>query len=430
MGLLVFLFLLSQSSRFPRHNRALLASRERRNLCTNYYIMAELGSDAIAQGLTETCQKVESSLMPCIQEHLTSSEFSPQHGLDFLESKNSLLLSYLIDLTLLMRNRLMGKEPKDNLHRLVEMRTVLDKMRNLDKRLRYQIDKLLASQTNASSFATSDGATQEDPLQFRPGAMEDDDDEDNEKRDSEDEKSSDSSEVDGDNVDDDDDDDDLASARQTIRMAEAGDKEPKDDDDDAAVYRAPRLAAVPYTHDQEDRQAERDKRQRRRMRASELARVLRHEFGDAPEQQDVHGGSELGQQREAARRLAQREAEKTAFEEDQMVRLTTTRKEKKERLRLMRAEKSNLAAISDLGNLVRDAALGDNEEEASEADQTGIIKSGRHSSGKRIRQAIDRDGRTIHSQGKRRSIQTKNSLQDALFNRESGKSKKKKRNKR
>ncbi|MFN9981591.1 MAG: hypothetical protein ACK53Y_16825, partial [bacterium] len=49
--------------------------------------------------------------------------------------------------------------------------------------------------------------------------------------------------------------------------------------------------------------------------------------------------------------MADKEAERIAYEEDAMVRLTITRKEKKERNRILHEEKSNLRALSDLGNL-------------------------------------------------------------------------------
>ena len=143
--------------------------------------------EAMEQGLTETIQKVEASVLTAIEEHLTTDDFSPQQGLDFLDTKNSLLLSYLIDLTVHLRNRVMMSSHQDDNaddnnnnnntihHRLLEMRTVLDKTRNLDKRLRYQIDKLLSYQSTASSFAIgADGPlnnianSNEDPLQFRP----------------------------------------------------------------------------------------------------------------------------------------------------------------------------------------------------------------------------------------------------------------------
>lgn len=329
------------------------------------------GGAATDGALIEMIRKVESSLLPAIINHGESSEFDAStDGLDFLDTKNTLLISYLIELTVHIRNSMMGQSEvqpgadldhhlQDPLHdeanmkRLIEMRTVLDKTRNLDKKLRYQIDKLLSFQSNASSFA----AGGEDPLQFRPNVDAMDEDKKGDDRDDHDQDDG-SSGGESESVDR---DEDLKRAKQTVSASRKGNV--KDDSDETpGLYRAPRLTAVPYTLDKVDRNAELEKRQRRRLRASELARALRTEFGDAPEQDDIHGGTEVGKQREAARRLAEKEAEKTRFEEDAMVRLTTTRKEKKERQKLMRAETSNLTAIANLGNIARDASLMDRDD--------------------------------------------------------------------
>ena len=97
------------------------------------------------------------------------------------------------------------------------------------------------------------------------------------------------------------------------------------------------------------------------MQRSELAEVVRAQFTDAPEEEDIRGGAMLGKQREVSKKLAQREADVTEFEETHMIRLTMGKKEKKEKKRIMREEMSNLGAIADLGNVVAgiDDAFGD-----------------------------------------------------------------------
>ena len=196
------------------------------------------------------------------------------------------------------------------------------------------------------------------------------------------------------------------------KKKKAHDEDDDEEEDDDGVYRAPRLTAVPYTHDKRDVQAERERRQRRKMRASELAQTLRAQYGEAPEQEDTRGGAELGHQREASRRLAEREKEKARYEEDNMVRLVTSRKEKKERKRMMREENSNLAAIADLGNLMRESQFG--EKSKATEEHKDIFESKRHSSGKRKKHLIDGDGRVVSGKG-RKSMEAKNSLQEALF---------------
>jgi hypothetical protein len=349
-------------------------------------------------GFEEVLQKCEASLMPAIEEHVTNEAFdSAKDGLDFLEVKNSLLLTYLIDLTYNVRERVLKKHNDENLRRLIETRTVLDKTRPLEKKMRYQIDKLLAA--TITSFAA--GGTNEDPLTYRPdptaldGGIDYSDD-------------SDSDSDDGSQDGGDSDMDDLEAAKATLATA----RQRKDDD---GVYRAPRLASMPYPME-DDGGVEKAKRKNQRLRQSELAQTLRSEYGDAPEQADVHGGSDYGNQREAARRMAEREAEKISIEEDNMIRLVTSRKEKKERKRVMREESSNLAAIADLGSLVRgvSSAFQQDSDDADSYDGgMANVGEGRHASGKRKRGTVDEaSGR---SQKRGRTREPKNSLQKALY---------------
>merc|ERR1712176_638251 len=107
-----------------------------------------------------------------------------------------------------------------------------------------------------------------------------------------------------------DEDDDLAAARATFFFSKQAKskkkkKKKKKDDSSATVenngedvedhnagkkYVAPRLTAVPYTHDVVDKQSEKEKRQRRKLRATELAQALRQQYGDQPEAEDLIGG--------------------------------------------------------------------------------------------------------------------------------------------
>ena len=397
--------------------------------------------NSTVEALKETLKKVEASLLPTVDTFCAGSKNNGKEvlpsslGLDFLHVKNTLLLSYMIDLLVHLRDTVEPlpsrlehdsdgeskeeeSDSEDEKHvkeyqgqqqkrRLLEMRTVLDKSRGLDKKLRYQIDKLLSSLTDSSAFATggegtndgSDSAEedgdadqeglsnkQDDPLRYRPDPKSMlDNSEDDDSTGGDDNSSDDNS--DGD-VEDEDEDEDLAAARATLSISKQkksknkntkNDEDDDDDDQDDAVskkYIAPRLTAVPYTHDVADKRLEKEKRQRRKLRASELAQTLRHQYGDQPETEDVFGGgnSEMfGKQRSASKALAQREAERIEFEESTMVRLTTSRKEKKEKKRIERmSEGGNLNQIANLGNLVRETeAFGRNDNYDGSDDEYG-----------------------------------------------------------
>jgi U3 small nucleolar ribonucleoprotein protein LCP5 len=395
--------------------------------------MEEETKNPVVAGLEETLQKIQSALQPSIESHTTSESFSPKDGLDFLDVKNSLLLSYLIDLTVYIRDKSRGTSNEKNLERLTEMKTVLDKMGGLDKKLRYQIDKLMAASTTASTFAAGgDNNGPEDPLQFRPDprAFQDGDSDSDDSHAEADEQNGVA-------------DDDLAAARATLSMANEKryqrDKNNDSDDNNDGVYRAPRTTSVPYAHDQDQKQKEKEKRTIRRMRATELAQTLRAQYGEAPEQEDIHGGGDFGRQREAARRATDREAEKTKYEESQMIRLTESRKEKKEKKRLMRMETSNLSAISDLGNLVRETSafgnhggddVDDDDDDVPMPEPGQEMTAGqgnkqRYDNGKRRR---DRDEIEPGSSTRKgpKGGKAKNSHQAALYSTESKSSSKKK----
>ena len=427
--------------------------------------------DKSVGAIGETLQLVQQSLQPLIEGYGNDSSFSPTDGLDFLQVKNSLLLSYLIDLTVHCRDTYgnEGKEDGDDsssdasndddedpeeqsssstITRLNEMKVVLDKMRGLDKKLRYQIDKLMAADSSATSFATGaendDDAgdvqqgpsVPEDPLQFRPNpkSLEQDSSSDDDSSEGDDEENADDSENDG--SDEDDDDEDLKAARATLSMARGDGKKkrqkPTDGDEDdgkTALYRAPRLTSVPYAHDIKQKKQEKLQQAKRRMRTSEVAQMLKTQYGDTPEQEDIFGGGDLGKQRAAARRMAERDAEKTKYEESTFVRLTQSREEKKERKRLMRQEQSNLSALSsNLNNLVGDNDFDDDNDDGGDGEMPMLPPS-----------PFDNDGggQRGNSRGKRRGGATgggrgnkkaKNSLQAALFSSGGGseKSKKKK----
>jgi U3 small nucleolar ribonucleoprotein protein LCP5 len=385
------------------------------------------GSPSISS-LKETSQKITAAVLPSVRAHVESDTFSKSDGLDFLDVKNGLMLSYLIDLVGYIRESRRGADVTMCITRLNEMKVVLDKMRGLDKKLRYQIDKLLAAGTTASEYAAGgdNKDSSEDPLQYRPDpkalAGEDGDSDD-----SDDGEDSDGEVGEGPSGSREDDDKDIEAARATLAFAKKKKDKQTDEKEDDGIYRAPRTTAVPYAFDQEGKQMEKEKRTRRRLRATELAQTLRAQYGEAPEQEDIHGGSDLGKQRAAARRLAEREDEKTKYEEDTMVRLQTSRKDKKEKKRLMREESSNLNAIADMGNLVRETKAIGRYEDGGESRNRHSFPSDdapkRYSNGKRRRDEINTEGKPPSRRGK--MGKAKNSLQAALYNND-GKGKKKK----
>ena len=403
-----------------------------------------MANEDLMKGLEDLLHKAEGSLIPTIEHHMTSNDFrAKKDSLDFLGVKNSMMLSYMIEMTKALSKRFGGTDEQDdeddtNVERLTEMRVALEKMWPMEKKMRYQLDKLLALE--AQSFATAgeqerthpQNGQQDDPLSYRPNlnAMKDDDSGLSSSDDDSDGAGGGESDV-GDEGDDDD--DDLAAAKATLHMANEKKKKKQKQTmhggtkdagsssgmDGSGVYRAPRMAAMPFA-DNETAELEKERRRKRRLRNTELVRALRDQYGDAPEQEDYHGGSAYGQQREAARRMAERQQEKKQYEEDFMVRLQTTKKEKKEKRRLMREEGSNLAAMTDLGNLVRGV------NDAFDEDKDRRKRRSKHRDGGGMDGLDDSIGGDVDRRPtkKRDKITAKNSFQEALYGMGSKKKKK------
>jgi U3 small nucleolar ribonucleoprotein protein LCP5 len=426
--------------------------------------------------LNEAIHKVRHEVLPRIEGHVSGHAAAAE--LDFLKVKNETMITYLIELVAHVRREALlaaaeggsarrrtrdddGSRPNDGngLMRLMEIKTAIDKTRNLEQKLRYQIDKLLvaadsheqqgetssgdhggpgsfAVRNSSSSNVGTASAANDDPLEYRPnvGALlgDDDDDEDDDNDDdsaaaagdrNDDQQEHESSDDDDDD-DDGEDDEEIAAARRTLALAgrdgKAGQSRQGRDttqgkdrrhgagEEEAAqppqqLYRAPRLASVPYAGDAVDRQAEKAKRERQRLRAGEIATALRSRYTDAPDVEDLHGGAELGRQRETSRKWAQKQQEKTQYEESNMVRLTETRKDKKFKKRLMRQEMSNLSAIADLGSLVvRGLGNGSGGGAGSDDDDDDDGGRGRRNKARQGRSNEDRDDSHRFSNGKRR----------------------------
>jgi U3 small nucleolar ribonucleoprotein protein LCP5 len=425
--------------------------------------------------LNEAIRKVRHEVVPRIEGH--ASGHAAASELDFLKVKNETMITYLIELVAHLRREALlvsagssrrssdddDSRPNDDddgngngLMRLMEIKTAIDKTRNLEQKLRYQIDKLLVAADsheqqgerssgdhggtgsfavrNSSSNVGIASATNDDPLEYRPnvGALlgeDDDEEDDNEGEESGDDRDDDQQESSSD--DEGEDDEEIAAARRTLALAGkdskagqsrqgkdtrrdtdrrhgTGAKGSRDSGEEEAaqppqqqLYRAPRLASVPYAGDVVDRQAEKAKRERQRLRAGEIATALRSRYTDAPDVEDLHGGAELGRQRETSRKWAQKQQEKTQYEESNMVRLTETRKDKKFKKRLMRQEMSNLSAIADLGSLVV-RGLGNGSGGGAGSDDDGDGGRGRRNKARQGGSNEDRDDGHRFSNGKRR----------------------------
>eukprot|EP01071_Lankesteria_metandrocarpae_P001709 Lankesteria_metandrocarpae@DN1797_c0_g1_i1.p1 len=121
-----------------------MAPRNRKQwMNTNHPEMAPLISD-MQSTMDELLQKVEPLTSAALTSDATASVITPR-GLQFLECKNQLLLSYLTNLSYYILLKVHGVGIKDHpvVDRLIELRLLIEKLRPVEKRMRRQIDKIL-----------------------------------------------------------------------------------------------------------------------------------------------------------------------------------------------------------------------------------------------------------------------------------------------
>ena len=123
-----------------------------------------------------------SNVLQSLMDKVDNDNFLTDSGLSFLELKNHMLLDYLSNLSYIMLRKISGKSivNENAIERIAEDRTVLEKLRPIEKKLKYQIDK-------AVKVAESGQLSADDPLNFRPnlGALKRSGDDLNEDSDSE-----------------------------------------------------------------------------------------------------------------------------------------------------------------------------------------------------------------------------------------------------
>ncbi|XP_041669549.1 neuroguidin [Cheilinus undulatus] len=278
---------------------------------------ASVDNDLIESDLLKVVQLVKSlteqvaSVTIHIRELLTkvkNGTFKTSKGLSFLDLRYHLLLFYLQDLTHLISIKTDGGKIKDSeaLNRLVTVRTVLEKMRPLDHKLKYQIDKLVRT-------AITGSLAENDPLQLRPNP---------ENLIS---KLSESEESDGE--------------------AESKTKK-KADPSSGRKYVPPKIAAVHYDGDmtEADRKKAQAERQRRAALRSSVIQELRQQYSDAPE--EIRDRRDFQSERESREELHRKN-----YEESMMVRLNTPNHQKNARKRGMMSMSGQLSSITHFSDI-------------------------------------------------------------------------------
>ncbi|XP_043284486.1 neuroguidin isoform X2 [Venturia canescens] len=251
---------------------------EQRDLPQAFRLLGEMNANVV-----QVNQLVDNMLTK-----VKNGEVSTDKGLSFLEMKYHMLLSYLINLTYVVLRKCSGEriEGDPSIDRLVEIRTVLEKIRPIDQKLKYQIDKLVKT-------AVTGTTGNNDPSNFKAnpdalmGKLDGSEDESNSEED----------------------DDDAANKSKQSRKS--------------GVYVPPKLAAVHYDGDETmaEKMRKAGERARRRAVSGAVLRELREEYLDAPIE-DTQG---IGDKQASLGRENKRKIE---YEENYMTRLPVTKQEK------------------------------------------------------------------------------------------------------
>jgi len=207
---------------------------------------------------------------------IDSSDTNRESGLSFLEMKSHLFLDYLINITYSMLLKLDGKPLSGEtcIEHLVEIRTVLSKIKPIEKKLKYQIDKLV-------KMSSGDGKSLEQhALSFKP------------------------------------------NLENLVGKDEDSEEDEDEEQEKSDVYVPPKMTAVPYEGDKLSREERKLEKARKRTLNSNLIADMREEFGDEPEE------ISNARNRSMQRKIKDREDERERFEEDNLRRLTLTKKDK------------------------------------------------------------------------------------------------------
>ena len=271
--------------------------------------------------------------------------YSTEKGLSFLEVKDQLLLMYLMDLSHLILDKASGASLQGHpaVLRLVEIRTVLEKLRPLDQKLKYQIDKLVKT-------AVTGSLSENDPLRFKPHPS-------NmvSKLSSEDEEESEAEEGQSE-----------ASGKKSAKGS-------------AKKYVPPRLVPVHYDETEAEREQKRLEKAKRRALSSSVIRELKEQYSDAPE--------EIRDARHPhVTRQSQEDQHRVNYEESMMVRLSVSKREKglRRRASAMSSQLHSLTHFSDISALTGGTAHLD-EDQNPVKKRKKLPKKGRKKKGFRRR---------------------------------------------
>ncbi|KAK7877234.1 hypothetical protein WMY93_032053 [Mugilogobius chulae] len=260
----------------------------------------------LLNNLTEQVVSVTSHVRDLLNK-VKDGAFKTSKGLSFLDLRYNLLLFYLQDLTHLVSIKTEGGQIKDSeaLERIVTVRTILEKMRPLDHKLKYQIDKLVRT-------AVTGSIAENDPLQLRPNP---------------------------------------GNLQSKLSESESDEEEKeatanKARQPTAKKYVPPKIAPMHYDGDmtEADRKQVQAERLKRAALRSSVIQELRQQYSDAPE--EIRDRQDFQSEKES-----RDEMHRKNYEESMMVRLQVSKNQKTSKKRRMMGMAGQLSGITHFSDI-------------------------------------------------------------------------------
>ena len=248
--------------------------------------------------LLQSIRQVSVDVFPIfskLTDRVNNGTLAIGNGISLLDVKNNSLLLYLVDIITIVLRKVNGLKLANSeaVARVVELRTVLEKLRPLEQKLKYQIDKVVQAATSTTK------ESEPNPLKFKPNL-------DNFKDSSEEEV----------------------------------EEEHLDEDMETKKYVPPHIAATEH-QEQNKRLARQEKAKRNALTKSSVIAELIEESSDMP--------VEYSHQSYTKNKAFKMQQERKEYEEANFTRITLSRKQKALENSLFR--KSELDTITSFGNI-------------------------------------------------------------------------------
>lgn len=217
-------------------------------------------------------------LFNSLQCELDEIEDDIKDGLSYLDMKNDTLLSYMIDLCNIVLRKVRGEaiSGHPSVERSVYYRVILEKIKAIDQRLAYQLNKVITmpdnvdeeqgvnvanldvdlglddeEQADHTNKQVTSKRSRRDEYDDHDDDEEHDDEEDDDEDDEVDDEDGEDSEQEGSVDNDDDDDDDLDDGERVEDLSRAGTSAGVSSKKPAGIYKPPKLRSVAYNDGKE-----------------------------------------------------------------------------------------------------------------------------------------------------------------------------------